>query len=547
MKRAVRGIGVTLMALSAVLVTGSAQGVFADAGGGPRDEKAGPAVVADAAKACGALSGARVPASAIALPTRGALVESAELKEPAAVGSRQYCEVKGKILAEDPADPSIGFQLNLPTVWNRGAFQFGGGGFNGTVVSGLGNVPHAPADSPTPLNRGYLTFGDDSGHQAGPQPGEFGLNRQALANYGGESVKRSHDTAMALARRYYDRTPERTYFGGASKGGHEGLVAAQRYGSDYDGVIAYYPANQNQAMSLSWFRMWEAAHRRDGGALNAAQRRLVHDGVLKACDSLDGAVDGIVSNTAACGDAFSVETLACKDGSTAADTCLTRTQIETLRSAATAMRFAFPLANGVRSIGPYPIFEGGDDSVWFGDGTASGGAATAYGMFTDQVLRYFIQQDPDATTDGFDYRDWRPRVQEISRLTDATDPDLDEFRANGGRLLLVQGTTDMLVTHTTTSAYFDTVKARYGNRTSGFARYYVVPGFAHGGGAFPMTWDSLSALEKWTEDGRAPSTPVTVAGDRSRPLCQYPLWPQYRKKGDVNKAESFRCVPGAKR
>ncbi len=49
--------------------------------------------------------------------------------------------------------------------------------------------------------------------------------------------------------------PERTDFGGGSNGGHEGLVAAQRYGADYDGVIAYYPAAQNLALVLSWFRM----------------------------------------------------------------------------------------------------------------------------------------------------------------------------------------------------------------------------------------------------------------------------------------------------
>jgi feruloyl esterase len=546
----IRTPGLLLVALSAFLVAGTARQAQADPGTATASQPAGGTgsiTVADGAEACAALRGTAVPKTEIALPTRGALITSAELRAPSAGGAPEYCEAKGSILAADPADPPILFQLNLPTVWNRGAFQFGGGGFNGTVVSGLGNAPHAPAGSATPLARGYLTFGDDSGHQEHPLSGRFGLNDQALANYGGESVKRSHDMAEALARRYYGRTPDRFYFGGGSKGGHEGLVAAQRYGTDYDGVIAYYPANQNQAMSLSWFRMWEAAYRRDGGTLTVAQRRLVQDGVLKACDRLDGAADGIVANLAACDRAFSVKSLACDDASAPDGTCLSPTQIATLNTAATTMRFAFPLANGVRSIGPYPIFQGADDSPWFGDGTTPDGAATSYGFFTDQVIRHFIQRDPASSTAGFDYRDWRPRVQQISRLADATDPDLDAFRAHGGKLILVQGTGDMLVTHTTTSAYFDTVRARYGNGASRFARYYLVPGFAHGGGAFPMTWDSLTALERWAEDGRPPTRPVTVAGDRSRPLCEYPLWPRYKGHGDMNQASSFRCTAEGER
>lgn len=501
-------------------------------------------IVARPAERCGSLAGTQVTAGQIALPTRGSRVTSAVLVEAAAGGSlSHHCEVKGSILAADPADPPINFQLNLPSKWNRGGFHFGGAGFNGTVVSGLDNVSHAPADSPTPLRRGYLTFGDDSGHQGQPFDGEFGANGQALANYAGESVKRSHDNAVAIAERYYGQAPSRMYFGGGSKGGHEGLVAAQRYGVDYDGVIAYYPANQNQAMVLSWFRMWEAAYRKDGGHLDAVDRQFLHDQVLQACDSLDGAADSVVSDVDGCHRVFSVRALLCENGETAGEQCLTAAQVETLNTAGTAMRFAFPLANGVSSIGPYPIFEGGDTGPWLTD-PPTAGAATAYGFFTDQTIRFFIQQSAAATTEGFDYRDWRSRVRQISRLYDATNPDMDRFRAGGGKLLLVQGTTDMLVSHTTTSAYFETVRARYGTHTDDFVTYYVVPGFAHSDGAFPMTWDSLTALEQWQQHGRAPVRPVAVAAEVSRPMCDYPSWPRYRGTGDQDDAANFRCVAG---
>jgi feruloyl esterase len=74
-----------------------------------------------------------------------------------------------------------------------------------------------------------------------------------------------------------------------------------------------------------------------------------------------------------------------------------------------------------------------------------------------------------------------------------------------------------------------------------------VPGLGHAySTVFNATWDSLTALENWVEKGAAPSGQVTtdtagVAG-RTRPLCDYPKWPQYKGSGDVNLAASFTCV-----
>lgn len=337
----------------------------------------------------------------------------------------------------------------------------------------------------------------------------------------------------------------KVYYAGGSKGGHEGLIAAQRYGADYDGVIAYYPANQNQAMVLSWFAMWEAAYRRSGGAMNAAKQQLLKKKVLEACDALDGVADGIVSNLKSCAATFAVNNLRCPDGTDAGDTCLSDTQISTLLTAATPMEFAFPLANGVTSIGPYPVFNGGDITGTLFDTAGTG--ATTYSALGDPVIRYFIQQNPAATTEGFDYRAWQPRVTQISQLYDATDPNVDAFKQKGGKLIIVQGTTDMLVTHTTTTAYVSRLSDRYGAALPSFAKYFVQPGFGHGGGDFLLKWDSLSALEAWVESGKAPADPIVVDGSaatkgRSRPLCEYPLWPKYKGSGDQNQATSFSCV-----
>jgi len=514
---------------------------LAACGGGDKVTAVTPAPsvnVANATAKCPALSSTSIPSSAFSLPTGGVTIAAAVLVPAvavsgAALATPEYCKVTGSIAAINAADPAIKFEINLPTNWNVKTVQFGGGGFNGSVVSGLGNITHAPSTAASPLQRNYVTFGGDSGSTP---DGSFGTNAQAMANYGGESVKRTRDAAVALMNIYYQSAPLRTYYAGESKGGHEGLVATQRYAKDYDGVIAYYPADQNQAMVLSWDRMYQAANNTPGAALNANKQALLKSSVLATCDSLDGVTDGIVSNISACSAKFAVNSLRCVGGADTGDTCLSDLQINTLLAAATPMTFAFPLANGVTSIGPYPVFNGGDLF----------GIMGAYGFFDSSVIKYFIQQDANAPTANFDYRPWQTRVQAISALYDSTDPNIDSFKAKGGKLMIVQGTTDMLVTHATTTEQVNRLAARYGTELKGFVRYYVVPGHAHGDGDFIPRWDALTALEAWVENGSAPATPVatdaaTATAGRTRPMCEYPTWPKYNGSGDVNSAASFTC------
>jgi hypothetical protein len=521
-------------------------------GGSDSDEDDVPAApqrpanvqVSDASARCAALAGTTVPATSIGLPTAGATVNTAALQAAdAATGAPEYCRVQGDILALTAADPAIRFQLNLPSNWNVKTLQFGGGGFNGSVVTGVGGISSGPAGAPTPLARGYVTYGGDSGHQT---PGAtFFLNDQATLNYGGESVKRTRDAALAVLSGYYARAPWKQYYQGGSKGGQEGLHAMQRYGDGFDGVVAYYPAAQNQSLVLSWYRMWQAAYRTPGGYLNRDKQALLKAKVMESCDALDGLADGIVSNTSACKATFNVGALRCAGGTDTGTTCLSDAQIATMQTGANPMAFDFPLANGVTGIGAYPVYQGGDLTAWLD--AAGTGTATSYYGFVDGTIKYFFYRDGTASSDGFDYRTWQPRVEQMSRIYDASNPDVDTFRSRGGKLLLVQGTTDMLVPESMTSAYFSRLSQRYGADLASFARYYVVPGFAHGGGDFRSSWDSLAALEAWVEDGTPPSAQVTVDANaatrgRARPLCEYPTYPRYAGTGDPTQASSFSCA-----
>ncbi|MEV5828617.1 tannase/feruloyl esterase family alpha/beta hydrolase [Spirillospora sp. NPDC052242] len=508
--------------------------------------------VADAEARCASMAGQRVAATAIGLPTRGGEVVSATLhRTDRASGRPEFCLLRGTVHSFDPAAPDIDFQINLPTSWNGKSVQFGGSGFNGTVVTGLnvapGFVNADPAQGQPPIDRGYVTFGSDGGTAVGTAPaGSFALNEEALANFSGESVKRTRDAAITLIQKYYTKEPTKQYYVGASKGGHEGLVAAQRYGDDYDGIIAYYPAIENQAMMISWYRMWHQAYDRPGAHLDVTEQRLVTDAVYRTCDGLDGAFDGLISNVRGCDSAFSINSLRCPDEPEGADTtCLTPAQIRTMRTAASPHEFAFPLANGVTGIGRYPFLRGADLTMLLDD--AGNAEAAGYLGLLGPVVRYLVRQDGNGSLTDFDYRKYEKRVRKLSRLLATTDPNVDRFARRGGKLIIVQGTTDVLVPEELTNAHYDRMALRYGSSIHRFVRYYVQPGMAHGNGRFDLAWDSLTALDTWASRNKPPTKPVATdagpaAEHRTRPLCEYPRWPKYKGHGDVDQAENFVCT-----
>lgn len=487
---------------------------------------------------CAILIGKQIPASAIALPTRGAIIATA-VPVPATPVLPGFCQVTGAINAEKLGDPAILFQVNLPANWNQKALQFGGGSFNGTIpldVLTLGRPKYSTDDVPTPLARGFTTFGGDSGHQGQPFDGTFGMNAQALANYASESVKRTHDVAMAVIKLYYGSEPRLTYHIGASKGGQEALVAAERYGADYDGIVAIHPVLQLPATAVNWQRMFDAAHRL-GGYMNATEQALLKSAVMNACDGLDGIKDNLVSNVDAC--QFDVQTLRCPNGLDSSDSCLSDFQIDTLNQSVTPMRFAFNLAHGGNTDGPYPIFQGSDTSDLFG--LEPIGVAGGYSLLSDPIIRYWIQQNPLSSARDFDYVRWQPRIEFMSAMFDVNNPNFDAFKKKGGKLIIVQGTTDTLVSHTMATAFVNSVKQRYGGNAKAFLRYYLQAGFGHGGGDYPLRWDSLTALDNWVMTGKAPVSPVGTAGQRTMPLCDHPAWPKYQG-GNVNLASSFICT-----
>ena len=512
---------------------------------------------------CAALQGVSLPAAAIGQLTTGATIASAAMTD-ASDPNGSFCKILGAIHPVDKNAPEINFELNVPSNWNGKALQLGGGGYNGTVVTGLA-ANFLGRDAVQPLKRGYATFGSDSGHKgAGNADASFGANDEALANFGGNQLNKVHDVAVQLLRRVAGAAPRRMYFEGNSQGGHEGFNVVQRWPRDYDGVVSIHPVYNITALQLDGVHVGQALYGSPGAWISPAKSKLIYDSVMKACDSLDGAADGVIANVKGCRSAFKLDSLRCAAGKDAGDACLSDAQIRTVRTIASRYEIGFELANGVSSFAPWPIIEGGSPQTFsfgakpnasnppappaFGPpGSAPPGDAFAYVM-GDAMVRHMALRDPNVDTLKFDPTQHEQRLKLVSKILDASSVELEPFRDRGGKLLLLHGTADMAVPPQNTIDYYERLVERFGaDKLKDFVRFYVVPGFGHGDGPFQASWDWLTVLDTWVENGQAPANLVTVdtamaTAGRSRPLCEYPAWPKYRGSGDVNAAASFACT-----
>lgn len=523
----------------------------------------------DAGESCRELSGKAISATMIGLPSTGASVRSTILVPASESISGEYCKVLGVIRPVDPTAPDIGFQVNLPTVWNGKAVQYGGGGFNGTLIMSEHPLRDAPPNTLPPLAQGYTTFATDSGHQVSnlTEIQAFALNHEALINFAYASYKKTRDVAVALMASRYDRAPSRVYYLGGSEGGREGLAMAQRFPADYDGVVSVVPV-------ISWVGLQTAGNhsgivQQKGGWLNANKVALLRKAVLAACDNLDGLADGIIGHYERCGSVFSAATLRCPTGRDESDGCLSDPQLNAVRTLHSPYEFTFSLANGVTA---YPGFGyGGEDQpggmlqwVW---GAMPAAFPTPPGSGQGQqwsigsgVIRYFIVRDPKFNPLEYSPAKYADRVREISALMDSTNPELVAFAARGGKLIMKEYMADYAQSPFAGIAYYKSVVAKMGHTAvDGFFRLYAVPGINHGGSGVsgttgapvPRYVDLLNVLDAWVEKRQVPPDALTqtaqgttppFAVTASRPMCRYPTFPRYNGSGDHNLASSFSCV-----
>ena len=145
-----------------------------------------------------------------------------------------------KLVLKPSSDSHINAELWMPaTDWNGKFMAVGNGGFGGSI-QGYGDMQVA-------LRRGYATAGNDTGHTAADGPGGmFGLGHpEKIVDFSHRAMHEMTVTAKRLIDQFYGKAPEFSYYKGCSTGGRQGVMAAQRFPDDFDGIIAGALANRH--------------------------------------------------------------------------------------------------------------------------------------------------------------------------------------------------------------------------------------------------------------------------------------------------------------
>jgi len=457
---------------------------------------------------------------------------------PAAGETPEFCLLTGQVI------PEVRFELSLPTSWNGRLYMFGNGGFAGEVLTagnrvGIRNLA---------LKRGFAVAQTNTGHDATVEPlGTFAVNRQKLIDYAYRAVHVTALTAKRLAQSYYDSAPVKSYFQGCSTGGRQGLISAQRFPEDFDGIVVGAPVLDFTGTMTNYSAEIKALSK---APIPLEKMKIVAHKVYEKCDALDGLTDGLITDPRRCQFDASRDLPHC-DNDTDGKDCFTTGQLQTLETIYRGAESGGKRIFWGQPVGAEIEMEDGNSgwNAWIIGSPAQGGRSIS-GAFAETFFRYLAFPKPDPTYDlrTFNLETDLKKLDSISALLDAKNPDLSRFKARGGKIVMYFGWADPALNPLMGVDYFEKVAAKFGSQTSDFFRLFMVPGMTHcRGGVGCDDFDAFSAVFDWVEKGNAPKEIVASQRrsgkvSRTRPLCPYPQAAKYKGTGNVDDAGSFSCV-----
>ena len=447
-----------------------------------------------------------------------------------------YCRVRAVVT------PHVEFELRIPTEkWNGKFLMQGCRAYCGVIMIDEANDA---------LARGYATVATDMGHVGTIMETAWAYNnRDAEIDYGFRGTHVTAVAAKAILNVLQGKAPSRSYFRGCSTGGRQGLVEAERYPADFDGIVAGAPvASKLGLLNFYWSAMANLDEQKKA-ILTPDMVYLVRGAVMAKCDALDGLRDGVLEDPRACN--FDPSELVCKGFTSTFVTrsdCLTSAQVEVVRKL-----YGPPVTSDGAQLAPGGHMFGSELN-WLGTVVNADGGPGAHLKYAEGNLRFVaFAEDPGPgySVDQFNLDRDAERLNFMQQIASGFDPDLRRFRDQGGRLILYHGWQDGAALNTVD--FYETAAAVAGGveEAIGFARLFMVPGMDHcGGGPGVNTFDFLGALEDWVEYGKAPESLAGTHVDQngavglSRPVYAYPGFARYEGNRDTVAADGFkRQVP----
>jgi feruloyl esterase len=500
----------------------------------------GAALPAQAATPCTALQGFSMAGFAVQIDSAQPVAAGPMTGgPPGASGPRAnlpaHCRVDGTIdkrTGRNGKPYAIGFSVALPAEWN-GRFYFqGGGGLNGAVNPPVG--AQFAGDRPA-LAQGFAVISTDSGHKGSNFDGTFMEDQEAALNFLYDAVGKVTVVGKEIVARHYGRSADRSYFVGCSTGGREAMILSQRFPNHFDGIVAGAPAMRtgysNLGLRSATTALNAIAPKNEQGvpqtrqALSDADRKLVSDGMLAACDALDGAKDGLMFAAPSC--KFDPSVLACKGAK--ADGCLSTAQVEAVKKV-----MAGPRASDGRQVYPGYLWDTGITATRGGLPGVLVGTPIPEGPATGTALNV----DAEAAR----AHDARSMVGDSNAWT-----NLSTFHGHGGKLIFFHGVSDPWFSSLDTIQYYERLAADNApTPLASWSRLFLIPGMGHCSGGERTTdrFNMVEPIVSWVEKGTAPdriiATGASLPGE-SRPLCPYPAHAHYDGKGDAKNAASYSC------
>jgi feruloyl esterase len=494
-------------------------------------------------------------------------------------GLPAFCRVTASLIPT--SDSTIKIEVWLPeTKWNGRFLGTGGGGFQGVITYGelASGIQAGFASTNSDLGTGSsgcnpLYCGSNGmtnplatafGNPGVPTTGLFG-HPERIKDFGFRAIHLMTVRGKEIGKAFYGEHADKAYFAGCSTGGQNALMEAQRFPDDYDGILAGAPAFNRTHLHMAGLSLWQDTHASPGRFIQTGQMTLINQAVLAQCVGRDGgaSTDQFLTDPRDCH--FDPKALLCTGGKVP-PACLTADQVTTIQK----------------------YYAGTIDPV---NGQVINPGAER-GNETDNVLALglaFQERLPEAAFDGLFYWVFGPGFGQVSsavnfanfdfhhdvdtvddqlaKVLNANSTDLGEFREHGGKLLMYHGWADPLIPSQSSINYFNALVGNNGQgfqqasfssdgspglrRTQSFARLFMVPGMYHcSGGPGPNTFDALSPLVNWVENGVAPETITATkfvadtppAVQMTRPLCVYPKVAKYNGSGSTSIAANFTCV-----
>jgi hypothetical protein len=505
-------------------------------------------------------------------------IESAAIV-PAASGVPEYCDVVGSMW------PTIRFEVALPTTaWNERLLMAGNGGKAGTISKGTASSSLLPSGAIVPaLKLGYAATSTDTGHCAGAScppdlnyPGSSFANPdypstsanpwwyQKLEDHAFRAVHETIVVAKKMVKAYYNKMPLYTYWVGCSTGGRQGLMEAQRYPGDFNGISAGAPVNEYVGQSMAAPEQLQPQYSPGcdistfcgGPQIPPANLAYLGSVVYAKCDGMDGLVDGLIDDPRKCQLDVDKELAKCPLDSyvpytTQPNNCFTSAQLGALKKI---------YAGGFDSKGKQ-VVAGTQPSA---EAFSGGWSAWLVGTRLNGTSRYSVAGDT------FNFLLFDPQLPSFNTLTDwnwdtspaligadraetfrATNPDLTDFYYRRGKIIMYAGWGDVSANPLVNALpYYQRVLNMMPQvipQATPFFAFYMVPGMGHcSGGVGCDKVDFFTALVNWVEKGIEPGDLIGTASSgtpRTRPICRYPEVARYSGTGSIDDAANFICVP----